>query len=303
MADIAKLKGILERYYQREYVPQADVLAVYDAEVFYGLGGTRALDPVTDPLCVNMASTAFFHSGAVCDMVYLQDLDRVEADRYRVVVFANTFVLTEAQKELIRTKLAGKGRHLIWNYAPGYSNGEKFDASFVADVTGIGIEKCPCPPSLAMASCFDRGRSPVDYMEPSYSRLYNQFHKDGQEGKLTIFEPFFVVTDPAAEKIAWWQGQAATAIACKKMEGWTSWYCSLPITDEVMLREVLRRGGAHIYAEDGDTLHSGGGILVLHTASGGNRRITLRNGMAVELQLAPCSTVILDNSTGEALLG
>jgi hypothetical protein len=302
MADIAKLKSILDRYYDREYVPQADVLVVYDAEVFYGLGGTRALDPVTDPLCVNLASTAFFHSGTVCDMVYLQDLERVDADRYRVVVFANTFVLTEAQKELIRTRLAGEGRHLIWNYAPGYSNGERLDAALVADITGIGIEKRPCPRSLAMASCFDQGRSPVDYMDPSYNRLYNQFNKTGQEGKLPPFDPFFVVADPEAEKIAWWQGEESTAIACKNMDGWTSWYCSLPITDEAVLREVLRRGGAHIYAEDGDPLHSGNGILLAHTASGGNRRITLRNGVAVQLQLAPCSTVILDNTTGEVLL-
>ena len=61
--------------------------------------------------------------------------------------------------------------------------------------------------------------------------------------------------------------------------------------------------GAHIYAADGDTLHSGGGILLVHTASGGNRRITLRNGVAVDLALAPCSTVILNSSTGEVLLG
>jgi hypothetical protein len=153
-----------------------------------------------------------------------------------------------------------------------------------------------------MASRFDQGRNPTDYMQPPYSRLYNLFNKAGLEGKLTSFEPFFVAADPEAEKIAWWQGEEATAIACKNMGGWTSWYCSLPITKEAVLREVLRRGGAHIYAEGGDTLHSGGGILLVHTASGGNRRITLRNGVAVDLALAPCSTVILDNTTGEVLM-
>jgi hypothetical protein len=94
-----------------------------------------------------------------------------------------------------------------------------------------------------------------------------------------------------------------TAIAFRKMENWTSWYCSMPLTDENILREVLRPSGAHIYSEDGDTLHSGNGIMMDHTLSGGDRKIRLKNGIVKELKLVPKSTVLLDNSTGEVLMG
>jgi hypothetical protein len=40
-----------------------------------------------------------------------------------------------------------------------------------------------------------------------------------------------------------------------------------------------------------------------HTLSGGDRKIRLKNGIVKELKLVPKSTVLLDNSTGEVLMG
>lgn len=60
--------------------------------------------------------------------------------------------------------------------------------------------------------------------------------------------------------------------------------------------------GKYRYNEQGDVIYSGNGILTVHTKEYGNRRITLRNGKQVVLTLAPRSTVLLDNQTGEILL-
>ena len=54
--------------------------------------------------------------------------------------------------------------------------------------------------------------------------------------------------------------------------------------------------------EEGDTLHSGNGVMLVHTLAGGDRKIRLRSGKVVGLRLAPRSTVILDNGSGEVLL-
>jgi hypothetical protein len=48
--------------------------------------------------------------------------------------------------------------------------------------------------------------------------------------------------------------------------------------------------------------HEGGGLLILHTKSGGAKRIALRNRKTIELETTPESTVYLDAGTGAVLL-
>jgi hypothetical protein len=44
-------------------------------------------------------------------------------------------------------------------------------------------------------------------------------------------------------------------------------------------------------------------LILLHTATGGIRKIVLQNGKVIEITLKKAETVILDSGTGEQLLG
>jgi hypothetical protein len=141
LAGIRRLKEILERYHQREYRPAGDVLFVYDTEVFYYTGSVQGTDNLTDAVAVNRAIGDAWRTGAAIETIHLADLDRVELDRFKVVVLANTWLLTAVQRRLIREHVMGAGRHMLFQGAPGYCDGKRLSVDFVRETTSLPIER------------------------------------------------------------------------------------------------------------------------------------------------------------------
>jgi hypothetical protein len=141
MAEIGRLKQVLERYHARPYQPAADVLFVFDTEVFYYTGSVANSDPVTDPQAVNQTIIAAWASGAAVETIHLSDLARIDLSRFKVVVMANTWLLSAEQRRLLRERVAGDGRHVVFQVAPGYCDGQKLDVSFVEEVTGLRMTR------------------------------------------------------------------------------------------------------------------------------------------------------------------
>jgi len=120
-----------------------------------------------------------YRSGAAIDILHLGDLERAEWDRYKAVVFVNCFLLTDAQKRVLRRRIARNGRHLVWIMAPGYTDGARLDAGMIRDVTSMNI-----------------ARHMLDRPPQATLRV------PGLTGRLQVakaFSPFFVVDDRSAE--------------------------------------------------------------------------------------------------------
>lgn len=139
MADIKKLKGILERYHEKPYSPAGDVLFVFDTEVFYYTGTIQGTDPLTDPLAVNRTMGEAWRSGASIETIHLRDLEKADLSRFRVVVFANTWLIRPAQRRYIREKVMGGGRHVVFQGVPGYFDGETLDIGNARETTGLDL--------------------------------------------------------------------------------------------------------------------------------------------------------------------
>ncbi|MFN7650023.1 MAG: hypothetical protein ACK5UT_21205 [Acidobacteriota bacterium] len=135
MAEIKQLKALLERYHERPYEPAGDVLFVFDTEVYYYTGHSAQTDPYTDPIAVNRTMGEAWRSGAGIETVHLADLPKMDLGRYAVIVFANTWLLSAAQRRWIRTELLDKGRKVIFQGKPGYCDGERLSAAFTAELT------------------------------------------------------------------------------------------------------------------------------------------------------------------------
>ena len=114
--------------------------------------------------------------------------------------------------------------------------------------------------------------------------------------------PTFQVLDGEAEPLGYYVGSREVAMARKKVNGADVWFCALLLRHPSVMREIFRRGGAHIYDERNDVLHAGGPVLWVHTETGGKRVLKLRNGKQVEMDLVPWSTVVLDADSGKPLM-
>ncbi|BDC51696.1 hypothetical protein F183_A40110 [Bryobacterales bacterium F-183] len=69
------------------------------------------------------------------------------------------------------------------------------------------------------------------------------------------------------------------------------------------LRKACDEAGAHLYTDrEGDVVHAGGGLVLIHTKDGGPRRLKFRSGRQVEVTLPAKSSWIFDAVSGERLL-
>jgi hypothetical protein len=223
MAEIKRLKAILERYHEHPYQPAGDVLYVFDTEVFYYTGSVENTDPVTDPLAVNRTIGEAYRSGLAIETIHLRDLAQVDLARFRVVVFANTWLLTAEQRQFILNRVVDPAKRVvIFQGQPGYTDGLRLHAAYTSELT--------------------KPRPGVRYFKEA---------------------PI-----------------SATA-----------------------LREAAAEAGAHIYtSREGDIIHAGGRLVLIHSKEGGEQRVRLRGGKEIALTLRPKSSVLLDAVTGERLL-
>jgi hypothetical protein len=69
----------------------------------------------------------------------------------------------------------------------------------------------------------------------------------------------------------------------RRLQGWTSVLAPLPAPDSTELRRVAAAAGVHIYSTSGEPVTASRRLIMLHTATGGRRRLHL---------VEPCDRVV-----------
>ncbi|HEV7301692.1 MAG TPA: hypothetical protein VGN72_20305 [Tepidisphaeraceae bacterium] len=282
--DIGRVRALLQERYAQSYESDADVLCVFDTESYYYIGSVGSSDPIGVPL-VNWMTLGFYRAGVVFDQVRLADLERVDLSRYKVVAFMNTWKMTEQQRRFVRDHVAQHGRHLLWNYAPAYTDGTRNDTSLMRDATQLKLDRIAIEGGAQIVS----------------NAPWNVGLKWGVSAETVT--PLFAVTDEAAEAWAHYESTSLTAVARKRFETHTAVYVGLPSYDPNLGKELMRQTPAHRYTDGDDVVYAGGGLLVIVSANGGTRQVTLRGGKTFNLEMGEgVSTRVLDARTGEVLL-
>jgi hypothetical protein len=146
MAEIRRLREVLDRYHRRPYEPAGDVLFVFHTGVYYYTGSMPGSDRVTDSLAVNQAIASAWRSGAALETIHLADLAKVDLARFKVVVFANTWLLTASQRRFIRERVI-PGRRVIFQGWPGYCDGNVLSRDHMRELIDApgGVKYSPDP--------------------------------------------------------------------------------------------------------------------------------------------------------------
>lgn len=156
------------------------------------------------------------------DTALLADLEKLELDRYRLVLVLNAFRLDRAQRAVVRRQLQRDGRTIIWCYGAGYIDEGGADAANVRELTGISIEADSSHHEATEAVAgSDRLRVPAGAR--------------------------FAVTDPEAEPLAALADGEAVVMARKRLADWTSVFASAAPLPRTLLKRLARQAGVHIY--------------------------------------------------------
>ena len=275
LRSIKRLKTLADSLLHCPWKSDADVLLVYDTEVFYHLKSTKQDSCPISSQVVDWLPLALSYAGVAWDAVHLDDLALLDPAQYKTVIFTNTWLLEEKDLTAIGQRWASDGRHLFWVYAPG-----QLGSSNPSQVTGFQLvaSKCDTVPAVTAVGELPRQKA---------------------WGKLS---PLWAVSDPAAMVIANYEHDGRPVFAKKKSASHTSWFLGIPPIDAGWWRYLLADSGVNFYTEDG-VVYAGGGLLVFHTKTGGEQKIRLKNGKEVLVKMPMgAGTVALDAATGEVVL-
>lgn len=203
---------------------------------------------------------------AAADHVLLNDLERIDAERYRLIVFLNVFHMDQAQRELVARRLKNGGRHLLWIYAPGLFAGARRDDALMRQVSGLGITsrgggELVCPRMALTAS-----------QHPVAERLRRAGITEFGAQEATA--ELFWVDDPNAEVLARQPGSAEPTLVTREMDDWTTWYAVTANMPAAVYREIARAAGVHLFSDRSDTFYANASFVTLHADGAGQRNIT-----------------------------
>jgi len=274
MKSIQEEKKFFDKRINEDYKPTADVLYVWDQESFYYTKNNWT------PICYNLIDQTFeeaLRSGTSSDQIYLFDLDKVNLDRYKAILFMNVYKMDEKQRSFIHEKVAKNGRTIIWNYLPGYTDGYQNNFKFVEELTGFKI--CPF----------------ISNEKPEVIITNKQINYSFE----APVQPMVLIVDEDVEVLGKLKDTEHIIIARKKLKDYTSVFSTLPFHDTCFFRDIFRKAGCHIYNESNDFTYSNSGLLMIHTKEGGTRNIMLESGKMVRVNIPPYSTWLLDGNNGE----
>jgi len=258
----------------RESVADVLVLWDYDSAMLPRNGWSSLVYGQLDT-----AAEDILRSGAAVEEHYLFELERLDVSRYRAVVFGNTHVLTPFQLSLIRSKLARDGRCLIFSGFPGLCDGETLDPARISEVTGISTR-----------------------VRPSSGKIAVRWNEAGVTASFDEMLPAIVIDDAEAKPLATDEADGATIAGVKELVDHHAVLSTVPITGPAVYRALFDQAGCHLYGDRFEPIWADSRHVLLHSATGGERKIRLRNGTMVSLQLSGPSTAVVDANTGDTLL-
>jgi hypothetical protein len=204
--------------------------------------------------------------GAPADHILINDLELLNTDRYKLVIFLNNYNMTDAQRQLVDKKLKYGGKYLMWCYAPGYFNENKITSDNMEALTGIKIVPAANENFIAAQIALAKGSLPLN--EALLKTEKTVIGPDSKNCRL------FSVQDKTADVLGTIPQGSDVTLAIKNMGKWTSIYSITPVLPPSTYREIARNAGVHIYNEKDDTFYANTCFAAIHANGEGKRTIT-----------------------------
>ena len=263
LRELARLYRVLGASASHDRTSVAEVLLVSDEATgsyltFENAAYARSLVE-TQPVLAKL--------GAPVDAVLVDDLDRIDPARYRLVVFFHTYHLSRVQRDLIRHRLLRPGLSVLWLYAPGLFDGHRASVSAMSELTGLHIEPAATTGPRALTIALTQADHPLGTALRA-AGLATLGHPDlrGQA---------FGVRDPGATVLGTLPGTDLASLAVKRVDGVTTYYAVTSLLPPVFYRALARASGVHIYNDRDDTLYASRSYLTVNADGPGLRTLRL----------------------------
>lgn len=211
----------------------------------------------------------------------LSDLEKANFPRYKFYVLPNLYQTTP-QKTKWLERIQRDGNVLLWLYGAGYVGEKELSVEGMRALTGIQLHATPHP--------WEHRIRITNWNHPITRHLPN----DLVFGTTRAYAPIFHVDDAGATVLGHSfgfgmsrrpalalreYGSGARGRSDKKSPrgagDYASIYCEAPNLPGILLREMARYAGCHVYLESNDFLIAGKDIVMVHAAKPGPRLLSL----------------------------
>lgn len=219
------------------------------------------------------------HAGMASETYLLDDALNPNIPEHKVIMVTNAFCITDKQHRAILKLARHSQAAVIWLMAPGVQTTKGFDLSHVSKITGfkiksVDIEALPAislidsnhpwsQPTLTQGIKLKNfGAGPLDADDSGARNIGPMFYVDVSKDKdVTVLGILDVLCEPG--------------LVVRKMDGYTSVYCSAPYIHNAMLRKIGKDSEAHIYVDTDDLIHASKDLLLINAKQDGIKKINL----------------------------
>lgn len=207
---------------------------------------------------------SFGNIGAPVDLLLLSDLEQMDMERYKAVFMPNCFCIDDSQRKAVN-RLKTSGRSVVFYGGAGFINpdAEKvMDVSNICRLTGINI--------VSTEALF-QFRVTLDNSHELTAGCEDHCFGTHLEKSIN-----FYVDDSEAQALGYYSGRGPVGLACRKMDGWKSFYCGVLAMPPRLVRNIAADAGVHIYSDNNDILYANRSYVGVYiTDEYGPRKIRL----------------------------
>ena len=246
MAEVAQLAEKSEALMKLERHSVSRIAVFTSCESLYYVNKMSRLN--SEVICNQRGGLA--QMGAPYDLFSMNDLDRVDPDKYKLFIFLDAIYLTDSQREYINRVLKGGGRSLLLIGACDYVSDDDISLDRVSALAemDIGILETEETTVNAMDSAYG-------YEKPKAPTMY--------------------VRDEKAECLGTYEVSGKCALARKKLADCTVYYSALGNISHNVLRRIARKAGVHIYADNGIATYVNSGCVGVYNTKDAFTTVTL----------------------------
>ena len=222
MEEIADIIGKSASFVDKEAHSASEIAMFVSCESLYYVNKVSEIN--TECLCNQRDALA--RLGAPYDVYSLNDIDKINPDKYKLFIFPDAYYLTDGQRKYINDVIKGNGRSVLFIGAVDYAGDTELSLERVRAMTEMNIKVLSKDEKTV--HCFD---SSFGYTAEKNPTLY--------------------VKDEKTEILGRYSESRECAVARKTAEDYTVYFSGLGNISHTVLREIAREAGVHIYTENG----------------------------------------------------
>lgn len=210
--------------------------------------------------------------GAGYDTYAMSTLLEGKVPSHKLNIILSPFEITEQMQTAIDTYLKTDNQVVVWVYLPGISTGTELSLDNVKQATGFEIGLTERKSTLQVQI--------ADRAHPLTAGITGLVYGNSVENSVSPLA--YIQNTGDMTVLGYHMDGGKPGLAVKDMGNWVSVYSAAPCLDVQLLRNLMDFAGCHSYSENpADIIYSSNCYVALHSASAGEKTITLPGNYSV----------------------